>query len=160
MADVSLKIGQTVAEKVVSEGAKNAPKAGESDFYKVLSEKIDQQGEMTKQVLEAFGMSGDKQVKIQSISAEGLEIRTEKVSVDHEIRSNGKALDLLTDVNRSALQMEDIIQMTTSGRKFNPQELLALQAGLHQIVLEVELAGKTVEQGSNSLKQTLQTQVA
>ena len=160
MTDISVKIGQTVAEKVVSEGAKSSPQMGESDFYKLLTEKIDQQGEMTKQVLESFGMSGDQQAKIQSISAEGLEIQTENVASGQEIRSNGKALDLLTDVNRSALQMEEIIQMTTSARRFSPQELLALQAGLHQIVLEVELAGKTVEQGSNSLKQTLQTQVA
>lgn len=161
MPDVSFMVGekvaQTVAEKTVTEGQKGA--SGASDFNKLLTERLDQHSQMTKQVLEVFGMGPQNQPQVQAVSAEGLEIRPEQITVNQEIRTHGKTMELLTEWNRSGLQMESIGDVLNSGRRFSPQELLGLQAGLHQIVLEVELAGKCVEQGSNSLKTTLQQNI-
>lgn len=156
--DVTAKIGQSVVEKVITEAQKNTGGgAGESsDFAKILSTKLETQTEMTKQIMNSMGMGPDAN-KLHSISAEGLEIKPSQVTVNQEIRTNGKALDLLTDVNRGALQMDSIMELTTSGKKFSPGELLAMQAGMHQIALSIDLTGKIVEQVNTGTKQLLNT---
>lgn len=163
MADVALKIGQSVSEKVVSELSKNSSGLGGSEFEKLLNARLDQMGpqkEMTQKVMESFGMTSEKRAPIQAISAEGLEIDPASLTAHQEIRTQGKALELLSEVNRSALQMDHIIEMTTSGRSFSPPELLALQAGVHQIALNIDLTGKILEQVNTGTKTLLQTNFA
>lgn len=156
MVDIAAKVGQSVAEKVMTDAQKGTGGAGGSDFEKVLTSKLEMQTEMTKQIMNSFGMGPDAN-KIHSISAEGLEIKPSEVTVNQEIRTNGKTLDLLSDVNRGALQMESLMELTTSGRKFSPPELLAMQAGMHQIALSIDLTGKIVEQANTGTKQLLNT---
>ncbi len=162
MAEIASNIVANIAEKAVTESSKSAPSVGSagtggvSEFEKVLTGRLESQSEMTKQILSAFG-GGDQNFKPKSISAEGLEIRTSEVTSQQEIRSHGKTLDLLSDVNRGALQMENLMDLTTSGRKFSPPELLAMQAGMHQIALSIDLTGKIVEQVNSGTKQLLNT---
>jgi|SRR5579885_2374238 len=157
-AEVAAKIGQSVVEKVITESQKapGSMPTGDSDFAKVLTTKLEAQNEMTKQIINSMGMGPDMN-KIHAISAEGLEIKPSQVTVHEEIRTNGKALDLLTDVNRGALQMDGIMELTTSGKRFSPGELLAMQAGMHQIALSIDLTGKIVEQVNTGTKQLLNT---
>ncbi|HEX5035693.1 MAG TPA: hypothetical protein VFX30_00855 [bacterium] len=156
MAEIATKVGQSIAEKVITESQKNSPLAGgESDFQKVLTSKLEAQSEMTKQIMNSFGMGGEN--KIKAVSAEGLEISPTQVSNNQEIRTHGKTMDLLTDVNRGALQMDSLMELTTSGRKFTPPELLAMQAGMHQIALSIDLTGKIVETLNSGTKQLLNT---
>ena len=157
MAEIAAKVGQSIAEKVLTEAQKNAPTAGgESDFQKVLTTKLEAQSEMTKQIMNSFGMGNDA-TKIKSVSAEGLEIKPNQVSANQEITTHGKTMDLLSDVNRGALQMDNLMELTTSGRKFTPPELLAMQAGMHQIALSIDLTGKIVETLNSGTKQLLNT---
>jgi hypothetical protein len=159
MADIASNIVANIAEKVVTESPKASPSVGStgaSEFEKVLTGRLESQSEMTKQIINAFG-GGGQEFKPKSISAEGLEIRTSEVTSQQEIRTHGKTLDLLSDVNRGALQMESMMDMTTSGRKFSPPELLAMQAGMHQIALSIDLTGKIVEQVNTGTKQLLNT---
>ncbi len=156
MADIAAKIGTSIAEKVLTDVQKNAPLKGtESDFQKVLTARLESQSEMTKQIVNAFGMGSD--TKIHSVSAEGLEIKSGEITANQEIRTHGKTMDLLSDVNRGALQMDSLMDLTTSGRKFTPPELLAMQAGMHQIALSIDLTGKIVEQINTGTKQLLNT---
>ena len=163
MTDIAMKVGQSIAEKVITEAQKSGGPAGgagsvggESSFEKVLTSKLEMQSEMTKQIMSQMGM-GPETNKIHSISAEGLEIKPSQVAGEQEIRTGGKAMDLLSDVNRGALQMDNLMELTTSGRKFSPPELLAMQAGMHQIALSIDLTGKIVEQFNNGTKQLLNT---
>jgi hypothetical protein len=157
MAEIATKVGQSIAEKVITESQKNSPIAGsESDFQKVLTSKLEAQSEMTKQIMNSFGMGADS-TKLKAVSAEGLEINPTQVSNNQEIRTHGKTMDLLTDVNRGALQMDSLMELTTSGRKFTPPELLAMQAGMHQIALSIDLTGKIVETLNSGTKQLLNT---
>jgi hypothetical protein len=154
MADIALQIG-SVAEKAVTEGAKGPAGQGESSFSKLLSERLENTGEMGQAVLKAFGLAPKQE--IQAISAEGLEIQPAQITVKDEMRTHGKALSLLTDVNRQALQMDSFIELASSGRHFTPAELLALQAGVHQIALNVDLTGKILEQLNGGVQRLLQT---
>jgi hypothetical protein len=156
VAEIAAKIGTSLAEKVLTEVQKNSPlKGSESDFQKVLTTRLEMQSDMTKQIVNAFGMGPE--TKLHAVSAEGLEIKPSQVTANQEIRTHGKTLDLLSDVNRGALQMDNLMELTTSGRKFTPPELLAMQAGMHQIALSIDLTGKIVEQLNTGTKQLLNT---
>jgi len=158
MTDLAIQVGKTLTEKVVTEGQKNPAASGDSAFSKLLTERLDQQGGMNKEIMASFGLTPEKEM--QAISAEGLEIKASEISAHQEIRTHHKALELLTDVNRGALQMDSMIELATSGKRFTPAELLALQAGVHQIALSIDLTGKILEQVNTGTKTLLQTNFA
>lgn len=165
--DVASQITQTITDKAISE-AGNQSSGGlapvgqnpseASPFEQILSNRIEEtsssRGKLNGQVLESFGLVPEK--KIGAISAQGLEISPAEIRASQEIRTHGKVMDLLTEVNRGAHQMEDMITLATSGQKFTPAELLAMQAGLSQKVFQLEITSKVVETGASSTKQVLQ----
>ncbi len=165
--EIASQITQTIADKAVSEagnqGSGGLTQVGQnpaesSPFEQILSHKIEEssasKGKLNGQILESFGLVPEK--KIGAISAQGLEISPAEIRGSQEIRTHGKVMDLLTEVNRGAHQMEDMITLATSGQKFTPAELLAMQAGLSQKVFQLEITSKVVETGASSTKQVLQ----
>ena len=66
---------------------------------------------------------------------------------------------VLSSVVSGQDKMDKIIKLATSGRTFNPTELLAIQAGVYKFSQELELTSKVVEKATDGVKQTLQTQV-
>jgi len=66
---------------------------------------------------------------------------------------------VLSSVVSGQGKMDKIIKLATSGRTFNPTELLAIQAGVYKSSQELELTSKVVEKATDGVKQTLQTQV-
>lgn len=67
--------------------------------------------------------------------------------------------ELMNDLADGQQKMSKIMKMALSGRKFNPQELLALQAGVYRFSQELELTSKVVEKATSGIKQTMNTQV-
>jgi len=55
--------------------------------------------------------------------------------------------------------LDQIIAKASSGKQFNNQELLAMQAGVYKFSQELELTSKVVEKATSGVKQTMQTQV-
>jgi len=66
---------------------------------------------------------------------------------------------LLDQVAGGQNKLDQIIKMATSGKSFNQQELLAIQAGVYKFSQEMELTSKVVEKATSGVKQTMQTQV-
>ena len=66
---------------------------------------------------------------------------------------------LLDQVAGGQGKLDQIIKMATSGKTFNQQELLAIQAGVYKFSQEMELTSKVVEKATSGVKQTMQTQV-
>ncbi|MFH1808699.1 MAG: ATP-dependent helicase HrpB [Pseudomonadota bacterium] len=56
-------------------------------------------------------------------------------------------------------KLDSIIKLATSGKKFDPQQLLAIQASVYKYSQELELTSKVVEKATSGVKQTMQTQV-
>jgi hypothetical protein len=56
-------------------------------------------------------------------------------------------------------KLDEIIKLATSGKNFNPQQLLAIQASVYKYSQELELTSKVVEKATSGVKQTMQTQV-
>lgn len=65
----------------------------------------------------------------------------------------------LEAVERAQRRLEGILEAARSGRTFTAQELLGLQAEAYRTVQTVDLATKLVEQGAQSVKQALNTQL-
>jgi hypothetical protein len=56
-------------------------------------------------------------------------------------------------------KMNDIMKLALSGKQFNGQELLAMQAGVYRFSQELDLTGKVVDKATSGIKQTMNTQV-
>ncbi len=155
MADITVSVGSNLAEKALQDKAKSAPSGGDSPFEKLLNQKLD--AHPSQQIFEAFGKSPEQQMK--SVSAEGLKIEPTQIQVNSEIKSNGKVADMLSEVNRGALQMEEMMKVMTSGKQFSAGELLYFQANMADIVMRTEMSMKVGEQMASSFKQINQTQI-
>lgn len=71
-----------------------------------------------------------------------------------------KVVGMLSEVNSGQIQMDNMInQILYSDKKFNPQELLAIQAQVFHYARVTELTVKLAEHGVQSVKQVLNTQV-
>ena len=68
-------------------------------------------------------------------------------------------VNILSEVNRNALQMDEMIEIALSGQKFTPESLLAMQAGVLQITLEIEFVGQTVSSAEKARNQLWNVQV-
>jgi hypothetical protein len=71
----------------------------------------------------------------------------------------GPALAALQNVERAQRRLDGVLAAARTGRTFTAQELLSLQAEAYRVVQTVDLAGKLVEQGAQSVKQALNSQV-
>jgi hypothetical protein len=62
-------------------------------------------------------------------------------------------------VERAQARLDAVLAAARSGRTFTAGELLGLQAEAYRTVQTVDLATKLVEQGAQSVKQALNTQL-
>ncbi|MFT3914384.1 MAG: hypothetical protein QM704_09775 [Anaeromyxobacteraceae bacterium] len=65
----------------------------------------------------------------------------------------------LDAVAAAQARLDGVLAAARSGRTFTARELLALQAEAYRAVQVVDLAGKLVEQGAQSVKHALNTQL-
>lgn len=71
-----------------------------------------------------------------------------------------KVLHMLADVNRGQLQMDSLVNhVLYSGKRFNNQELLVIQAHVFHFAQMTELTVKVAEHGISSVRSVLNTQV-
>lgn len=83
-------------------------------------------------------------------------IKTRAKLAENELRMLG---GLVKSVTKGQSKMDKIMEMATSGKKFSPQELLAMQEGMNRYTHELELVTKIVEKTTEGVKKTMQTQV-
>ena len=83
-------------------------------------------------------------------------IKAQKRLTEPELRMLG---GLLRSVTKGQSKMDKIMELATSGKKFSPQELMAMQDGMHRYTHELELVTKIVEKTTDGVKKTMQTEV-
>jgi hypothetical protein len=69
------------------------------------------------------------------------------------------ALSALAHVERAQARLDAVLAAARGGRTFTAAELLGLQAEAYRCAQTVDLASKLVEQGAQSVKQALNTQL-
>jgi hypothetical protein len=71
----------------------------------------------------------------------------------------GAAAAALATVERAQARLDEVLAAARAGRTFTSAELLALQAETYRCAQVVDLGAKLAEQGAQSVKQALATQV-
>ncbi len=69
------------------------------------------------------------------------------------------ALSALARVERAQARLDSVLAAARSGRTFTAAELVGLQAEAYRCAQTVDLASKLVEQGAQSVKQAVNTQI-
>lgn len=69
------------------------------------------------------------------------------------------ALRALASVERAQARLDAVLAAARSGKTFTAAELIGLQAEAYRCAQTVDLATKLVEQGAQSVKQAVNTQV-
>ncbi len=69
------------------------------------------------------------------------------------------ALSTLARVERAQARLDSVLAAARSGRTFTAAELIGLQAEAYRCAQTVDLATKLVEQGAQSVKQAVNTQI-
>jgi hypothetical protein len=69
------------------------------------------------------------------------------------------ALSALAGVERAQARLEAVLAAARAGRTFTAAELIGLQAEAYRCAQTVDLASKLVEQGAQSVKHALNTQL-
>ncbi len=97
--------------------------------------------------------------------------QTNAVNKGDDVRLGVKTVDSAKEAKQSGFKtlldqivggqnkLDDIIKLSMSGKKFDFQQLLAIQASVHKFSQELELTSKVVEKATSGVKQTMQTQV-
>ncbi len=68
-------------------------------------------------------------------------------------------LEGMKRIEQAQRRMDAVLQAAQSGRTFTAQELLSIQTQVYRFAQTVDLASKLVEQGVQSVKQAMNTQV-
>ncbi len=139
---MDVAVAKMMGDRIATTGGEGKKIAGGEghDFKKVMEEEAERAKTEMKKLEEAFGLSTGTEPQFKTAPAEAIQINIEGVG-------EGKKTDpahLLNEVNRSALQMDQLIEIASSGQRMNPQQLLAIQAGVLSISQEITMTGQIV----------------
>ncbi len=67
--------------------------------------------------------------------------------------------NLVQEIEHHYGRLQQLIQTLESGRTFSPQELLGIQAQMHELTMQIEVTTKVVSEVVSGIKQLLQQQV-
>jgi len=73
-------------------------------------------------------------------------------------RAPGGIEKLGLEMERGAVRLQELVGELKSGRTFTPQELLAVQAEVHDITLSIEVTTKVVAETVSGVKHLMQQQ--
>lgn len=99
--------------------------------------------------------------KSQAISAQSIPFSANEEGMNKFNQDHGtKLVNMLADFNQQQVQMDGVINDVLYGdKKFNNQELLAIQAHVFHVAQMTELTVKTVELAVSSFKGVMNTQI-
>jgi hypothetical protein len=76
-----------------------------------------------------------------------------------DLRSAHPAISALASVERAQARLDAVLAAARAGRTFTAAELIGLQAEAYRCAQTVDLASKLAEQGAQSVKQALNSQL-
>jgi len=152
------KVGAKTVQKAFQESQKLAKPLDNATTFKDLMKQADDGKEFAK----SLGMNNDGAAKtIETIDAKD-------VAFDAgDLTSNSKGPDgkerfveMLGEINKGQMHMDQLVNhVLYSGKKFTNQEMLVIQAHVYHYAQMTEMTVKVAEQGVNSVKTVLNTQV-
>lgn len=157
------KLATTAIEQAAKKSEKETmqPLEGSDSPFKQMLQEMDTGG---PEMADMLGIGKDTSLgsgKIETISAENIQIDPAQVNVGLEDpKGTEKIVDMLSEVNKGQMQMDNLMNdILYSGKRFSNQELLAIQAHVFHFAQMTELTVKVAEHGVSSVKTVLNTQV-
>lgn len=146
------KVGAEIANQTVGSSG-----AGSSSFHDVLTS-MDGQTDLQSLGIDQSDITGSA-TEFNAMSAENVTLDPSHMNAVDGGGSD-KLVGMLSDVNKSQMQMDNLLnEVLYGGKQFTNQELLVVQAQIHSISELTELTVKVAEMSVNSLKSVLGTQV-
>lgn len=153
------KLGQQALSKAANRTEQLKPIDQKGGFAEVLNNM-----QSAQDFAQSLGMTSgnvESAKGVRAIPADAVSFSpTDSVTKPDGPQVGRKVVDMLSEVNDGQIQMDSLInQILHSENKFNPQELLAVQAHVYHYAQMAELTVKVAEHGISSTKQVLNTQV-
>lgn len=153
------KLGQQALSKAVSRTEQLKPIDQKGGFAEVLNNM-----QSAQDFAQSLGMTSgnvESAKGVQALPADAISFSpADSVTQPDGPQVGRKVVDMLSEVNDGQIQMDSLInQILHSNNKFNPQELLAIQAHVNHYAQMAQLTVKVAEHGISSTKQILNTQV-
>ncbi len=178
MDQILQKASQAAIEKTVPSSGSSTSGTQNSPFQKQLDSVLGQNdNDMTSHLMEfidkSFGMEQNGGVNTVDASSVHVEVfgkeEAEKSKKAGRIDfanggldktpGVGQIFDILKGINQDQLQFENMKELMSSGKTFKPQELFAMQVGVGQMTLELELFGKVMENAVKIPTQVVNMQI-
>ena len=161
MTTIATKLTAQVLQKAFENSkTQTTPTPGEQAPFKDLLQSMGDEANFA----DMLGY-GDGQIlggpKSQSISAESIPFSANEEGMKQFNQDHGtKFVDMLADFNQQQVQMDGLLnEVLYSDKKFNNQELLAIQAHVFHVAQMTELTVKSVELAVSSFKGVMNTQI-
>ena len=166
------KASQQMMQELQKQMDQNGPqKAGGENFGDMVAKNTTQ----TQGVQDATKVQDTTKVhetsKVRETQSAASVLKTAQVNASQKIGPEHTKVAKASDAKESGFKrllgqvvdgqnkLDDIIRMATSGKTYNQQELLAIQASVYKFSQELDLTSKVVEKATSGIKQTMQTQV-
>ena len=156
---VVANIAQNVAQQGQSTGATQLPSGGAGGFDNVLESYQGSVDNMKAELMQSLGAGERVHPADNAVSADKLQISATDLDGVQPVHADNVAANMLTDLNKSNLRMDQIMNLATSGQKFSNQELLLLQGAMHQLTFEAEVVVKVADAAKSGIRQISSTQV-
>lgn len=152
-------IAQNATQQGPSTGATQLPSGGAGSFDNVLESYQGSYDNMRAELMESLGAGERVHPADNAVSADKLQITATDLDGVQPVHADNVAANMLTDLNKSNLRMDQIMNLATSGQKFSNQELLLLQGAMHQLTFEAEVVVKVADAAKSGIRQISSTQV-
>jgi hypothetical protein len=159
MDPIFAQLNKAALDKItVEKPGAGAPGTGTSPFQNVLNNQIGQTNssedattKLTEFVDKTFGIEKGG-MNANAIDASSVHVEVTKTAeLDRTPKAN-HIFDILQDVNKDTNQLESLKELASSGKTFKPQELLAMQVGIGQATMMVDMVGKGIEVGLRGIQ--------
>ncbi|WP_426750646.1 ATP-dependent helicase HrpB [Myxococcus sp. Y35] len=170
-------------QKLQEQGAQQTNKQGASKFDGVLADKAQGAGQVdaAQQVNKAQAAQATQRTdavrqvetvnktekaalnKVRGAQESVTPKAAEPVVAKAEASKSSKVGDMMQqivgDLEKGQVNLDDIIKKASSGKQFSNAELLSLQASMYQYTQQLDLTSKVVEKATTGLKDVVKTQV-
>lgn len=155
-AEQLLQEMQKAQQELQSKSAGQAPGAPNEAFESALSQAQQAQAPASARHLQPAQVDRAQSVLLQA-RASAVSPSTRVGEAAQAQRS--RTAQMLDGLIGGQDKMTQIMNLALSGKQFNSQELLAMQAGVYRFSQELDLTGKVIEKATSGIKQTMNTQV-
>ena len=162
LGQASAKMMEEIQKQASQQVQNQSPGQGVDKFNEVMSAQQVQGATQAQAVTQAQQVDPSHQA-VNTLQAAKLNATDGNLGVrqvESMEKASGKGFKkLLGGIVDGQSKLDNIIKLATSGKKFDHQQLLAIQASVYKYSQELELTSKVVEKATSGVKQTMQTQV-